>query len=123
MIRRLFNGEILAETEEYFSTAAERSRGLLRYKAAPSKHAAIFDLQWVSVFPLVHTFGMHFPIGIIFCSSKKEVLDCRRLVLPNRFAFPWRAPFLKARYLVETCEQLPENLRRGERLEWPEARV
>lgn len=98
--------------------ARDRTRGLLKYAFAPDSYAAIFKLPFLGVLPIVHTFGMKFPIDIVYCDSRKQVLKIVRGVHPHRLIVPWSLLLGGARYLIEFSNVDLEGIKVGERLEW-----
>jgi uncharacterized membrane protein (UPF0127 family) len=109
---------LLAERLEFFRSAAERARGLLKYSQAPRQSAAVFDLALGGFLPVVHTFGMKFSIDIVFCNSEKVVRAIYRAVKPGRLIAPGRYLLGGCSYLVEFSLCDLGDLRVGDRLEW-----
>lgn len=61
---------------------ALRSRGLLLRKKITSEEAMLLtDCN------NIHTFGMTYPIDIVFLNDKKQVIDIRENIKPYRLAF------------------------------------
>jgi uncharacterized membrane protein (UPF0127 family) len=64
----------------------------------------------------IHTFGMSFPIDVLFLDKSGVILNCKKNVAPNRICI---AP-MKTRYVVE----MPSNtlslheLENGQKLRW-----
>ncbi|TVQ79202.1 MAG: DUF192 domain-containing protein [Bradymonadales bacterium] len=112
--------QILAGRVEVYSRPKDRRQGLLKFKTPPTDFAAIFVLPLWGFFPAVHTFGMKYPIHILYCDSDRKVRELRESVAPNRFILPWRKFFGGYRYLIELVEPkcLPEL---GSELSWKES--
>ena len=65
----------------------ERAKGLLGTRSLPPGRALL-----IAPARQVHTFGMRYPIDIIFCGREWEVVGVVRNLPPNRLtAFRWRA--------------------------------
>lgn len=61
----------------------------------------------------VHTFGMKYPIDVVFCNSRGTILHARRHLRPGRLT----RVVLASRFVVELgAGSLPEDLGRGDRL-------
>jgi uncharacterized membrane protein (UPF0127 family) len=61
----------------------------------------------------IHMFGVLFSLGVIWISSKGEVVDCR-------IARPWRvyAPRQAARYVLEGLPEMLDDIEIGDELEF-----
>lgn len=112
------SGEALSQSKEFFLSSAERSRGLLKYQEPPTEHAAIFKLALWGFLPVVHTFGMKFPIDIVFCDSLKRVKFIYRSVKPGRVVAPLPALLGGCPYLVEFVNCDLRGLKPGDELGW-----
>ena len=79
-------GRVLADRADIADTSAKRRTGLL-------KHAGLEPGEglWIAPCEGVHTFGMKFPIDVIFLSRKKQVLKTRPAMVKRRIAFSLRA--------------------------------
>lgn len=77
---------MLAERAGIADTSAKRRTGLL-------KHASLEPGEglWISPCEGVHTFGMKFPIDVLFLSRKKKVLKVRSNMGRRRIALSFRA--------------------------------
>lgn len=84
-------GVTLAEQAGVAETSAARRTGLL-------KHTGLDHGEGLLIVPCeaVHTFGMKFPIDVLFLSKKKQVLKVRKDMGPRKIAFS-----LLARYALE----------------------
>ena len=72
-------------------TRRERMRGLLDADGLSPRHGMLFERCRA-----VHTFGMRFPIDVVFLDRDLRVVDVRRLV-PGRLT----RPRLRARHVLE----------------------
>jgi uncharacterized membrane protein (UPF0127 family) len=77
---------VLAERAEIANTSELRRRGLLRRE----RLAAGAGL-WIVPCEGVHTFGMRFPIDVVFLSRDKKVLKVRREMPRGRISLCLRA--------------------------------
>ena len=79
-------GQVLADRADIADTSAKRRTGLL-------KHAGLEPGEglWIAPCEGVHTFGMKFPIDVLFLSKKKKILKARRDMVKGRIAFSLRA--------------------------------
>lgn len=118
MVVNTRNNQVLAQEEQWYVTATDRSRGLLRYEKAPENFVAIFKLPLFGFFPLVHCFGMKFSIDIVFCDSNKRVVYLKKEVAPNRIVMPWRFIHGGCRYLLEFSQANTKDLFIGDQLSW-----
>jgi uncharacterized membrane protein (UPF0127 family) len=112
---------IIAHHIEWMKTPQSRARGLLKYSQSPTSHAAIFELPLNGFLPLVHTFGMKFPIDILFLDREQRVRWMKRSVPSSRFVFPWARALGGLPYLVEVCKGDTAHLQVGDQLQWGEA--
>ena len=82
----------------------ERTRGLIGARLLGPHHAMLLErCRWV------HTFGMRFPIDVVFLDRDLQVVDVRR-VDPGRLT----QPRLRARHVLECPAD--SGLRQGDRL-------
>ena len=79
-------GTLLADRAGIANTSAKRRTGLL-------KHASLErgDGLWIAPCEGVHTFGMKFPIDVLFLNKKKQVLKIRPDMGKGRISFNLRA--------------------------------
>lgn len=64
---------VLAEAADRADTSKKRRTGLLKHDSLPRGEGL-----WISRCEAVHTFGMKFPIDVLFLNKKKKVLKIRR---------------------------------------------
>jgi uncharacterized membrane protein (UPF0127 family) len=76
----------LASAAGVAETSKERRVGLLRHERLEAG-----DGLWISPCEAVHTFGMNFPIDIVFLDRKRKVVKVRESVPPRRIAVCLRA--------------------------------
>ena len=86
---RVFNqtkNRLVAERAEVADTSAKRRTGLL-------KHTALNEGEGLWIVPCegVHTFGMKFPIDVVYLNRKKKVLKIRERMPRRRVSFCLRA--------------------------------
>jgi uncharacterized membrane protein (UPF0127 family) len=79
-------GELLADRASIANTSALRRQGLLKHEALESGEGL-----WIVPCEGVHTFGMKFPIDVVFLSRDKKVLKVRREMRCGRFSLCLRA--------------------------------
>lgn len=118
MILNSTSGDVLAQNEEWMVTASERSRGLLKYAEPPYNYGAVFKLAFGGFFPLIHTFGMKFPIDMVFCDENHRVVCIFRSVQPGQLRIPLRYFFGGCRYLVEFSRASTAGIKIGDILRW-----
>jgi uncharacterized membrane protein (UPF0127 family) len=79
-------GQVLADRADIADTSAKRRTGLLRHLGLEPGEGL-----WIAPCEGVHTFGMKFPIDVIFLTRKKLVLKTRPDMRKGRIAFSLRA--------------------------------
>ena len=79
-------GRVLADRADIADTSAKRRKGLLKHKSLERGEGL-----WIAPCEGVHTFGMKFPIDVLFLSRKKQVLKTRPAMVKRRIAFSLRA--------------------------------
>lgn len=86
VIRNLTKQSLLADRALLASTSATRRTGLLKHDSLP-------DGEGLLITPCegVHTFGMKFPIDVIYLSKKRVVLKIRPNMPKRRISFCLRA--------------------------------
>jgi uncharacterized membrane protein (UPF0127 family) len=79
-------GAVLADRAAIADTSATRRTGLLKHsKLEPG------DGLWIAPSEGVHTFGMKFPIDVVFLSKSKKILKIRPNMVRRRIALSLRA--------------------------------
>jgi uncharacterized membrane protein (UPF0127 family) len=77
---------MLADRADIADTSKKRRTGLLKHSGlAPGEGL------WISPSEGVHTFGMKFPIDVVFLSRQKKVLKIRPNMVRSRIALSFRA--------------------------------
>ena len=100
--------EVLSASASFAQTHRERARGLIGRPPLTGTEALVFEKT-----PQVHTFGMTYPLDVIFCDRGLEVLHVSRGLAPRRIS-RW---VLRARYTIEMKGgSVPGSLARGDRL-------
>ena len=79
-------GQMLADRADIANTSATRRTGLLKHTELKPGEGL-----WIAPCEGVHTFGMKFPIDVLFLSKKKQVLKARPDMVKGRIAFSLRA--------------------------------
>lgn len=79
-------GRLLASTVEAAFSSADRKRGLLGRDRLEAGTALV-----IAPCSAIHTFGMRFPIDVIFAARDGRVLKIARGVRPGRFTVSWSA--------------------------------
>jgi uncharacterized membrane protein (UPF0127 family) len=77
---------MLADRADIADTSAKRRTGLLKHTSLQPGEGL-----WIAPCEGVHTFGMKFPIDVIYLSRKKQVLKARRVMVQRRISFCLRA--------------------------------
>ena len=77
--RCTLNGEVVFHTVEYAERLFDRIKGLLGRSNLPAGQAL-----WIRPCGSVHTFGMHFPIDLVFLDRAGQVVRVCRDVGPGR---------------------------------------
>lgn len=85
-------GEALATEVEFAATFRARAKGLLGREGMPPGHCLVLPRSHQ-----VHTFGMLFPIDVLFCDRSWRVVHLVREMPPGRIT----RPVLKARWVLE----------------------
>jgi uncharacterized membrane protein (UPF0127 family) len=100
---------LLADRAALAADSASRRRGLLgRDGLAPGEALVIAPSQGI------HTFGMRFPIDVVFADRRGAVVAIAAGVPPRRIRLAWRA-FAVVELGAGTCQAT--GLRLGDRLE------
>jgi hypothetical protein len=75
-------GQVLADRADIADTSAKRRTGLLKHTGLEPGEGL-----WIAPCEGVHTFGMKFPIDILFLNKKKKILKARANMVKGRIAF------------------------------------
>ena len=81
MLRVQRTNVVLADNERWASSATERIRGLRGQPPIQPGHALIIPRA-----RQVHTFGMTYPIDVIFCDASWKVRHVAAVVQPGRIS-------------------------------------
>jgi uncharacterized protein len=79
-------GQVLADRADIADTSAKRRTGLLKHSGLEAGEGL-----WIAPCEGVHTFGMKFPIDVLFLNKKKKILKARPDMVKSRIAFSLRA--------------------------------
>jgi uncharacterized protein len=102
------SGTTIASRVQWARSVADRTRGLIGVDALPSGTAMVLEPA-----RQVHTFGMRFPLDVVFCDRDWRVLHVIRSMPPRRMTrIVWRARFA----LELAAASLPEEMKVGESL-------
>ena len=85
-VRNLSRDAVLGDTVDIADTSAKRRTGLLKHTALPPGTGL-----WIAPCEAVHTFGMNFPIDVVFLSKKRQVVKVRKAMPKRRVALALRA--------------------------------
>lgn len=85
-VRNLTNGAILADAADRADTSPKRRTGLLKHNCLPPGQGL-----WIAPCEAVHTFGMKFPIDVLFLNRQRTVLKIRREMGRRGVSVCWRA--------------------------------
>ena len=88
---------VVATRMELARTARARRVGLLKYKRLEPGHALGIRARKSIPFIAIHTFGMKFPIDVLFLDKRNTVIRSCTMP-PNRIAWAWGA-----RMVLETA--------------------
>ena len=77
---------MLGEAIDVADTSVKRRTGLLKHTALPAGTGL-----WIAPCEAVHTFGMNFPIDVVFLSKARKVLKIRKDMPKRRIAMSLRA--------------------------------
>jgi uncharacterized protein len=101
-IRNETRGFSISKDAELRDTAEGRRRGLMGQERMDVVLSVWFDSR---ILPMIHMFGMRYPIDVLWVNSRMEVVDVRRGVPVSRLSSPstWRmyAPAKPAKHVVE----------------------
>lgn len=86
VIRNLTKQSLLADRAILANTSATRRTGLLKHDSLPEGEGLL-----ITPCEGVHTFGMKFPIDVIYLSKKRVVLKIRPEMPRRRISFCLRA--------------------------------
>jgi hypothetical protein len=81
LVRNLTRQTVLADRVDVADTSERRRTGLL-------KHSGLAEGEglWIIPCEAVHTFGMKFPIDVVFINRKREVVKVRKNMTRRRLA-------------------------------------
>lgn len=85
-VRNVSRGNVLGDSIDVADTSAKRRTGLLNHDGLPAGSGL-----WIVPCEAVHTFGMGFPIDVVFLSKKRKVLKIRKEMPRRRIAICLRA--------------------------------
>lgn len=100
--------ELLSDAATFARTRRERVRGLTRRPPLSGNQALVFHKT-----KQIHTFGMSYPLDVIFCDRGLEVLHVTRNIPPRRVS-RW---VFRTHYTIEMRGgAVPPDLAPGKRL-------
>jgi uncharacterized membrane protein (UPF0127 family) len=100
-------GRIVAEHMRHSVSARERMRGLRAHRSLVRGEALL-----LTPCKQVHTFGMRFPIDVVFCDRGWHVIRVTRGMRPGRVG----QLVCRARYTIELAEGAAADVQIGDRL-------
>jgi uncharacterized protein len=81
LVRNETRNSVLAELADIADTSTKRRKGLLGCDSLP-----IGNALWIVPCESVHTYGMRFPIDVVYLDRKKRVRKLRRAMPPWRLS-------------------------------------
>lgn len=85
-VRNRTRDTVLAEQAGVADSSATRRTGLLKHESLPDGEGL-----WIAPCEAVHTFGMKFPIDVLYLDRKRKVLKVRERMVPWRISGCLRA--------------------------------
>jgi uncharacterized membrane protein (UPF0127 family) len=85
-VRNQSRNTVLGDRVGVADTSATRRTGLLKHSRLEPGEGL-----WIAPSEAVHTFGMKFPIDVLFLDKKRKVLKIRSEMVRSRMAICWRA--------------------------------
>lgn len=107
-VTNLTRGTLLADRADIADTSAKRRTGLLKHSGLEPGEGL-----WIAPCEGVHTFGMKFPIDVIFLNRKRKILKIRPNMVRRRIALSLLAHSvleLPAGRLADTQTQAGDQL-------------
>jgi uncharacterized protein len=98
-VRNITREAVLAESADVANTSAKRRTGLLHHESLPPGTGL-----WITPCEAVHTFGMKFPIDVVFLNKARKVLKIRANMVPRRIS-----GCLRAHSVLELPAGMAEN--------------
>lgn len=86
LIRNVNRQTELAHSADMANTSEKRRTGLLKHTQLPAGEGL-----WIVPCEAVHTFGMNFPIDVLYLNKEKKVLKIRDNMKKSRMSFCLRA--------------------------------
>jgi len=81
LVRNETRNSVLAESADVADSSAKRQKGLLGRDSLPVGYGL-----WIVPCEAVHTYGMRFPIDVLYLDRKKRVRKVRRAMVPWRLS-------------------------------------
>ncbi len=113
-VRNLTRDTVVAESAGVATNSRERRTGLLKHTSLPDGEGL-----WIAPCEAVHTFGMKFPIDVVFLDRKLRVVKVRANVPRGRIAIA-----LTATSVLELPAGMAERtgMTRGDQLQFEDRR-
>ena len=86
LVRNLTRQTVLADRALVADSSQTRRTGLLKHSSLEAGEGL-----WIVPCEGVHTFGMKFPIDVVFINKKRVVVKVRKNMVQRRIAFSLRA--------------------------------
>ena len=80
-IRNVTRGTLLAEGAEIADTSKKRRIGLLKHEKLDQGEGL-----WIAPCEAIHTFGMKFPIDVVFLNQGRKVLKIRKEMIRRKLS-------------------------------------
>ncbi|MFH0862590.1 MAG: DUF192 domain-containing protein [Candidatus Altiarchaeota archaeon] len=95
-------GFVISADAQMRDTPEGRRKGLM----GSERMDVVLKVAWDSrILPMIHMFGMRYPIDVVWVNGRMEAVDVRRGLPPSRILRPitWRmyAPKSPAKYVIE----------------------
>jgi len=100
-------GLVVADHVRHTASVRERMRGLRAHENLARGEALL-----LTPCKQVHTFGMRFPIDVVFCDREWRVIRVTRAMLPGRVG----RLVPRARHMIELAEGAAAGVRVGDQL-------
>lgn len=86
LIKNIDRNTVVADSADAADTSQKRRTGLLKHN-----NLAAGEGLWIVPCEAVHTFGMKFPIDVLYLNKRKKVLKIRDNMKKSRMSFCLRA--------------------------------
>jgi uncharacterized membrane protein (UPF0127 family) len=112
-------GFTISAGAEVRDTAEGRRRGLMGQDPKDVVLSVWRESSWL---PIIHMFGMRYPIDVVWVNEKMEAVDVRRQIPPSKLTDPrtWRMhkPSAPAKHVIEIGAGDVKNTEKGDRIKF-----